>query len=161
MCWKLEYEVPLSCAPRPELKSRRFGDVTICVCDAGGMNLFSESCVGIVEPGDASVSNAHAPPRLTNAPEVHGFAPVEPEQFNEYAYDGGNQLYGPSFMPDGPDSAVDLYSAEAISGMSKSASAKPWRAPCSSRTLGTLSLQLQKITLGWLRCWRPSVSAVR
>src|SRR3954467_2352789 len=125
------------------------------------MNRFSESCVGTVEPGEASVSKAHAPPRFTNSPPVHGFAPVLPEQFKLQAYDGGNQLYGPSFMPDGPRPGVDLYSAEAISGMSKSASANPWRAPCSWRVLGVSSLQLHKITLGWLGCGRPSVTAAR
>ena len=52
----------------------------IDVWAAGGMNRSSESLVGTVEPGLDSVSNAHAPPRLTNAPLVHGLLPVLPEQ---------------------------------------------------------------------------------
>ena len=76
--------MPLSWPPRPELNRRRFGDVIICCCAAGGMKRLSESSVGIVEPGLASVSKAQAPPRLTNAPLVHGFAPVLPEQLRLY-----------------------------------------------------------------------------
>ena len=77
--------MPLSWPPRPELKSRRFGEVTICCCAAAGMKRLSESSVGTVEPGLASVSKPQAPPRLTNEPLVHGLAPVEPEQLRLYA----------------------------------------------------------------------------
>jgi hypothetical protein len=77
--------VPLSVAPVPEWKRRRFGEVIILACSAGVMNRSSESRVGTVEPGLDSVWRAHAPPRLTKAPLVQGSLPELPRHFRLYA----------------------------------------------------------------------------
>src|SRR5215475_3213852 len=89
---------PPAPAPRPEWNVHACGVLISALRSESDMKRLSESSVGIVLPGLCSESKAHDPPTLVKLPLVQLLGvPVPVAQCRtSYAYDGGNQPYGPS-----------------------------------------------------------------